>query len=81
MMGYYYDNFWGGFGWFMPFFMIIFWGLLIWGLIYLVRSSGGEVKPKMNGNDGRALEILKERFAKGDISKEEFEEKKKILSA
>ena len=55
-------------------------GLLIWGAVLVVRgiaSSGG-------GEPGRgadsALEILKKRYARGEINKEEFEEKKKDLS-
>ena len=68
-----------GFSWFMPIIMIIFWGLVIWGIVALVRyiiSSSGNCAA---AHTGSALEILKTRYAQGEISKEGFEEKKKAL--
>src|SRR3990167_816482 len=73
MMGY-------GFSGFAPFgmiFMILWWVLIIAGIVALVkwisRNSG-----TAEGNS--ALEILKERYAKGEIDKKEFDERKKDLS-
>jgi putative membrane protein len=69
-----------GFGWewFMPIFWILFLGLLIWGVVALVRgtsrSSGAD-----SGSPDSALEILKRRYARGEINREEFDEKKKDL--
>lgn len=63
----------GGFGWI---FMVIFWVLVIIGVVYLVKlviGAKGEEKAET------ALDILKKRYARGEISKEEFEEKKKDL--
>ena len=72
----------GGFGWwwFMPIFMIIFWGLVIWGVVALVRGlSGSRGSDSAPSTTDSALDILKRRYARGDISKEEYEEKKKDL--
>jgi len=71
----------GGFG---SIFMIIFWGLVIWGIVSLARSGfGGGHACGHNHGDGAyeksPLDILKERYAKGEINKQEFEEKKKDL--
>ena len=73
----------GGFGWI---FMVIFWGLVIWAIISLMRGDFG--KGHMcghdhgdeHGKDKSPMEILKERYAKGEIDKKEFEDKKKDLS-
>jgi putative membrane protein len=68
-----------GFGWFMPVLMILFWGLVIWGVVALVRGLSG---PKYydSSAEGSALEILKRRYARGEVSKREYEEKKKELT-
>lgn len=78
-----YDNYggWGGnmMGWFGGgIMMIAFWVLLIVFIVWIVREVGGKHShPHPHSN---ALEILKERYAKGEIDKKEFEEKKKDLN-
>ncbi len=70
----------GGFGWMwlMPIFFILFWGLVIWGIVALVRGSSGSRGSDSPAADS-ALEVLKKRYARGEIDKEEYEEKKKDL--
>ncbi len=69
----------GGFGWggFMGLGMILFWGLVIWGIVALVRGAGWV--GCCGGSSDSALEVLRRRYAQGEISKEEFEQKKKDL--
>ena len=57
--------------------VFIFWILVLAGLVLLIKYlwEGAGVK----GAQESALDILKKRYAKGEISKEEFEEKKKDL--
>ena len=61
--------------------MILFWILLIVGIIYLVRGSlSFSGNNNQNVSDHKtAEEILKERYAQGDIDKDEFERKKRDL--
>jgi putative membrane protein len=62
----------------MMFMMLLFWFLVITGLILAVRWFLNEQKER-RGNDS-ALEILRQRYARGEINKEEFESKKRDLS-
>lgn len=73
---------WGlwGMGWWMWLFWIIVIGAVIWGV--LAALKGGEPR----GGIGREttdsadpLEILKQRYARGEIDRDEFEERKKTL--
>ena len=72
-----------GMGWFGGIFMIIFWILIIVGLVFfikwLVQSTKGHPGGGGISSSSRALDILKERYARGEINKQEFEEKKKDL--
>ncbi|MFQ6031987.1 MAG: SHOCT domain-containing protein [Candidatus Aminicenantales bacterium] len=67
----------GGFG-FMGGFMWIFWIAVIAGIVLLIKwavqSRPGAGQPELN-----SLEILKNRYARGEIGKEEYEQKKKDL--
>lgn len=64
-----------GFGWF---FMIVFWGLIILGIYYFIKLVAGQPSTKTSGHES-AEELLRKRFAKGEISREEFEETLEML--
>ena len=74
----------GWHGWFFgPIMMIVFIAVAVVVVVLLVRWLGG---PGHGGAlhglpDKTPLNILKERFARGEIDKEEFEERRRILSA
>jgi len=59
-------------------FMVLFWVLVISGVVYLVRwlmSQGIAGRPESS------LDILKKRYARGEISKQEFEDMRRDLQA
>ena len=65
---------WWGMGWI---FMIVILGILILCLIFLIRWLLGMTK--VSRGEESALDILKKRYARGEIDKEEFEQKKEDL--
>ena len=64
-----------GMGWWMLFgsiWFVIFWGLIIWAVVTVVsKSAGGQ--PSQAPGEESPLDIAKKRYARGEISKEEFE--------
>ena len=75
---------WGyGMSWFWHIIMIVFWIAVIVGIIFLIRWLIFSVRSgaKEPSREDSALEILRKRYAQGEIDKEEFEEKKKDLTA
>lgn len=76
----YYYGFDGGF---LPFHflgfigMLAFWALVIAGIVWLVRQIGTGALQGSNS----ALEVLKERYAKGELTRDEFEKMKKDIQA
>jgi len=73
---------WGaGMGWLGPILMAVFWMAVIVGIVFLIRwlviaTIGGRRK---GDEEDSPLEILRRRYARGEIDKEEFEEKKRDL--
>jgi putative membrane protein len=55
--------------------MLLFWGVVIAGLVLAVRALR---RPDGAAGD-RALDILRERYARGEIDKQEFEARKRDL--
>ena len=70
---------WGGFGILGLFFMVLFWFLVIWAIVALVRYFAHTNYHEIH-EDTTPLEIIKERYAKGEIKKDEYEQMKKDLS-
>lgn len=61
---------WMLFGWLM---MVAWWVIIFGGVFLVIRA----VMRSTNGGGRSALDILKERYAKGEITKKEFEEMKR----
>jgi len=67
---------WGAWGVGMGLLMLVFWGVVIAGIVLGIRwlvSQGREPRPDS------ALEILRQLYARGEINREEFDAKKRDL--
>jgi putative membrane protein len=69
---------WGAWGISMMVVMLLFWGLVIAALVIGIRWLITERKPPAGD---RALAVLRERYARGEINKEEFETRRRDLEA
>ena len=66
----------GFFGWLM---MLLFWGLIIAGAMLVIRWLVDQTRSPALGSE-TALDVMKRRYAKGEITKEQFEAMKRDLA-
>jgi putative membrane protein len=77
-----YGDHMGGWNWaFMSVSMVIFWGLLIIGIMLLVRYFGASGPARAGSPTSRATaeELLAERFARGEIDEQEYRQRLDVL--
>lgn len=69
---------WGIWGIGMMLMMLVFWGAVIVGVVLGIRWLVSQSKESRPADS--ALDILRQRYARGDINKEEFEARKRDLT-
>ncbi len=81
-----YGHMWSGeYGWWMwtgPLLMLVFWVAVIVLVVLAVRwitDRGDDARASTRGGGDKALDILKERLARGEIEPEEYERRRKVL--
>ena len=70
----------GIFGWLMMVLVVVLIVAVVIGVMRWIFPGGHRPPPSSRAPQKSALEILEERFARGEIDKDEFEEKRKTLS-
>lgn len=72
-----------GMGWWMVFggvWTVAFWALVIWLVVWMVsRLTSGHGEGQARRDEETPLEIARKRLARGEISREEYEELVKVL--
>ncbi len=67
-------------GWWLGWiFMLLLWLLVLGGVVALAKWIFGTSLGASSGSDRRAIEILRERYARGEIDKAEFDQKRRDL--
>ncbi|MBI4733592.1 MAG: SHOCT domain-containing protein [Rubrobacteridae bacterium] len=73
----------GSIGPLLPILTFLFWTLVIVGIVFAVKYFVASAKPAAvvtaQPIDSPSIEILRERYARGEIGTEEFEEKINVL--
>ncbi len=74
---------WGSWGIGMMILMVLFWALVIVAIVFLIRwlttaGPSGTSGATTQGSES-ALDILKKRYARGEIDRQEFEEMRRML--
>ena len=62
--------------WLAPAVMVVFWALFVTAIVMLIVHLARQSR---SAHAGTAIAILKERYAKGEIQREEYEQKRKDL--
>ncbi|BAV33283.1 hypothetical protein SCL_0967 [Sulfuricaulis limicola] len=60
--------------------MILFWVLIIAGIVVLTKWLADGPRRSDTPRENSALDVLKQRYARGEINREEFEQKKRDLN-
>ena len=72
----------GAWGWLGGIMMLLFWGLVLVGMVFLIRwlaAAGGKGRQSPTSAAEVPLDILKKRYARGEISKEQYESMRRDL--
>ena len=69
------DGFWMGCVWIWPVLLVAGIAALVWGL----RRAGNGGAPRGPSGQERAYDILRERFARGEITEQEYRERVRVL--
>ncbi|MBI4310822.1 MAG: SHOCT domain-containing protein [Chloroflexi bacterium] len=65
---------WMMFGWIW---MVVFWGAIIWLIVWAIKRLSQGQQPAGQGQS--PLDIAKARYARGEITREQFEQLKRDL--
>lgn len=72
-----------GWGWMtaMMIFMVLFWGAVIFGIVWLIRGTGwgSPTRGEPSAPKESPLDILDRRFAEGAISEEDYRARREVL--
>lgn len=80
MMGWYNDGSMGTGGWIaMILMMSLFWGAVIFAGVMIFRGTGRDAAPAGGATYRNPMDILDERFARGELENEEYEARKAVL--
>ena len=76
-----YDGGWGWGAWLGgSLMMVVFWGLVAWVVVTLVRHSNATNRePTSDAGPGDAMAVLERRFAAGEIDEDEFRRRRDVL--
>ena len=72
------DGGWWAFG--MMFLSLVFLTLIVVGVVFVARSFAHDEQPRPVPGGSRALDLLDERFARGEIDSADYEERRRILT-
>jgi putative membrane protein len=65
-------------GWWIVF-VPLFWILVLGGIVFLLRARGPWGPPRFAGHRETAIEVLDRRYAQGEISLDEYRERRAVL--